>query len=107
MLFRSLKSPNTWVCLPAGYLQFVHTNEARQGKPFDAKDSDIWLGAMSKTLRATDAVMPPIPKYESFPWAASVGEPNPLKLHTVFDDRYFMASNELNLLNLLLLVQDT
>ena len=34
--------------------------------------------------------------------AASVGEPNPLKLHTVFDDRYFMASNELNLLNTLL-----
>jgi hypothetical protein len=103
---KELKSPNTWVCLPAGYLQFVHTNEARQGKPFDARDADIWLGAMSKTLRASNAVMPPIPKYESFPWAASVGEPNPLKLHTVFDDRYFMASNELNLLNLLLLVQN-
>lgn len=52
---------------------------------------------------ATGAVMPPIPKYQSFPWAASVGQANPLRLDLVFDDRYFMASNELNLLNTLLL----
>lgn len=102
---KALKSSNTWVCLPAGYLQFLRTSETRQGVPFQVREPDIWLGAMSKTLQATNAVMPPIPRYESFPWAASVGEPNPLKLHTVFDDRYFMASNELNLLNTLLLCQ--
>ena len=94
-----------WVCLPAGYLQFLRTSETRQGMPFQVREPDSWLGAMSKTLQASNAVMPPIPRYESFPWAASVGEPNPLKLHTVFDDRYFMASNELNLLNTLLLCQ--
>jgi hypothetical protein len=47
--------------------------------------------------------MPPIPRYAEFPWAASVDNANPLKLDTVFDDRYFMASSELNLLNTLLL----
>ena len=50
--------------------------------------------------------MPPLPKYESFPWAAAVGDVSPLKLDLVFDDRYFMASNEMNLLNTLLLANE-
>ncbi len=98
-----LKSPNTWVSIPAGYLQFVHTDEARQGQPFQLYEQDIWCGALARSLMATSAVMPPIPRYQSFPWAASVGQANPLRLDLVFDDRYFMASNELNLLNTLLL----
>jgi hypothetical protein len=56
-------------------------------------------------LNAGSAVIPPLPRYESFPWAASVGEVSPLKLDLAFDDRYFMASNELNLLNTLLLAE--
>ena len=59
--------------------------------------------ALGRTLNARAAVMPPLPEYESFPWAAAVGEVNPLQLDLVFDDRYFMTSNELNLLNTLLL----
>lgn len=101
--FKTLKSPNTWVSVPAGYLQFVHNEDARQGQPFQLHEQDIWCGALARSLMATGAVMPPIPKYESFPWAASVGQANPLRLDLVFDDRYFMASNELNLLNTLLL----
>ena len=57
-------------------------------------------------LNAGSAVMPPLPKYESFPCAAAIGEVSPLKLDLVFDDRYFMASNELNLLNTLLLANE-
>jgi hypothetical protein len=38
-----------------------------------------------------------------YPYAASVGVPDPAKLEQVFDDRYFMVSTELNLLNALLL----
>jgi hypothetical protein len=49
--------------------------------------------------------MPAVPSYESFPWAASVGQADPLKLSLVFEDRYFMASNELNFLNALLLTE--
>ena len=49
--------------------------------------------------------MPPWPFYETPPWAATVGQVSPLKLDLVFDDRYFMASNELNLLNTLLLAK--
>jgi hypothetical protein len=49
--------------------------------------------------------MLPIPRYETFPWVAGVGMTDPLKLAVVFDDRYFMASSELNLLNTLLLAE--
>lgn len=58
-------------------------------------------------LSASNAVMPAIPRYDGMPWVAGVGQTNPLKFDVVFDDRYFMASNELNLLNALLLVEDS
>ncbi|WP_157272113.1 hypothetical protein [Azohydromonas aeria] len=58
-ILKALKSPNTWVAIPAGHYQFMHPETA--------------------------------------------GEDHPLRLRQVFDDRYFMASNELNLLNALLL----
>jgi hypothetical protein len=50
--------------------------------------------------------MPAIPRYDDLPWAAGVGSTTPLKLDLVFNDRYFMASNELNLLNSLMLAED-
>ncbi len=49
--------------------------------------------------------MPPIPRYETFPWVAGMGMTDPLKLAVVFDDRYFIASSELSLLNTLLLAE--
>jgi hypothetical protein len=100
---KDLKSPNTWVSLPAGYLQFLHTDDTRNGRAFEVEDPDLWRDALGQSLLASSAVMPPIAKYQEFPWAASVGDPNPLRLDIAFDDRYFMASNELNLLNTLLL----
>lgn len=47
--------------------------------------------------------MPVIAQYESFPWVAVTGRRLFAQLETTFDDRYFMASNELNLLNTILL----
>lgn len=100
---KELKSPNTWVGIPAGYAQFLNTDDATEGHPFILDSPDMWLDALAGSLAATSAIIPPLPRYESFPWAASVGNANPLKLDQVFDDRYFMASNEMNLLNTLLL----
>ena len=100
---KELKSPNTWISIPAGYFQFLHTEMQDDGEVFRLHAPELWQEALGRTLNAGSAVMPPIPKYESFPWAAAVGEVNPLKLNLVFNDRYFMASNELNLLNSLLL----
>lgn len=100
---KTLKSPNTWIAVPSGYVQFMAVERQKEGRPFEVVDPDLWREGLAQGLSATSAVMPPIPRYAEFPWAASVGNANPLKLDTVFDDRYFMASNELNLLNTLLL----
>lgn len=89
--------------VPAGHYQFMFSETAEDRKPFRLDDQPLWQEALGRTLNAGSAVMPPLPKCESFPWAASVGEVSTLKLDLVFDDRYFMASNELNLLNTLLL----
>jgi hypothetical protein len=103
---KELKSPKTWVAIPAGYYQFMFSETAEYGKSFQLDNQPLWLEALGKTLNAGSTVMPPLPKYESFPWAAAVGEVSPLKLDLVFDDRYFMASNELNLLNTLMLADN-
>lgn len=103
---KELKSPNTWISIPAGYFQFLHAEMQDDGEVFRLHAPELWQEALGRTLNAGLAVMPPIPKYESFPWAVAVGEVNPLKLDLVFNDRYFMASNELNLLNSLLLANN-
>jgi hypothetical protein len=102
---KDLRSPNTWVALPVGYAQFMHNEDMTDGKTVYVADPDVWLDGLQRSLAATSAVMPPIARYQSFPWAASVGQANPMKLDQVFDDRYFMASSELNLLNTLLLAR--
>lgn len=100
---KSLKSPNTWIAVPTGYIQFMARERRLDGEQFEVEDPGSWRDALAQSLSATSAVMPPIPRYAEYPWAASVGNANPLKLDTVFDGRYFMASNEMNLLNTLLL----
>ena len=98
---KGYRKPANFVRSPPGRLD--SRPPAENGKPFRLDDQPLWQEALGRTLNAGSAVIPPLPKYESFPWAASVGEVSPLKLDLVFDDRYFMASNELNLLNTLLL----
>ena len=100
---KSLKSPNAWVAIPSGYIQFMARDRRQEGRSFEVEAPEAWRDALAQSLSATSAVMPPIPRYAEYPWVASVGNANPLKLDTIFDDRYFMASNELNLLNTLLL----
>lgn len=100
---KELKSPNTWVAVPAGHYSFVHGETQHEGEQFVLDDQPLWQEALGRTLNASSAIIPPLPRYESFPWVAAVGQVSPLKLDLVFDDRYFMASNELNLLNTLLL----
>lgn len=100
---KDLRSPNTWVALPAAYAQFVKPVGAHDDQLRAVVEPELWREALGRTLSASAAVMPAIPRYEGLPWVAGVGQVNPLKFDVVFDDRYFMASNELNLLNTLLL----
>ena len=104
---KALHSPNVWVALPAGYAQFVRTAMADGGSSgsgsFRCEDPEAWRDALGGALMGGTAVVPAVARYESFPWAAVVGRVDPLRLGQVFDDRYFMASSEMNLLNVLLL----
>lgn len=104
---KPLKSPNTWIALPTAYAQFVRPVRAHDDEPKALKEPELWREALGRALSDSNAVMPAIPRYDGMPWVAGVGQTNPLKLDVVFDDRYFMASNELNLLNVLLLVGDS
>jgi hypothetical protein len=99
---KDLKSPNTWVSVPADYLTLIAAKRAQDGREFSLENEEAWRNGLARTLGSLDAA-PPIPSYKSFPWAATVGRISPMNLDLVFDDRYFMASNELNLLNTLLL----
>jgi hypothetical protein len=52
------------------------------------------MAAVSPTATA-----PVLPYYQAQPYVALVARGDPTGLGRVFDDRYFMASTELNLLN--------
>jgi hypothetical protein len=97
---KDLKSLNTWVAVPAGY-QIWHQKK-QSGKRLSIREAEEWHDELAATLGSWNA-MPAVPVYRLFPWVAAVGNINPTNLDLVFDDRYFMASNELNLLNTLLL----
>lgn len=103
---KELKSFNTWIALPAGYFQFLHAQRQEGSELFWLREPALWQKALGQTLNVRSAVMPPLPQYESFPWTAAIGDVSPLQLDLVFNDRYFMASNELNLLNTLLLTKE-
>jgi hypothetical protein len=100
---KELKSPNTWVALPTGYPQFISAAQSGAKALYRCEEPDAWRDALGAAISAPSAVIPPVAKFETFPWAAAVGCVDPLRLEQVFDDRYFMASNELNLLNTLML----
>lgn len=100
---KALQSPNTWVVLPAAYPQFLTTAHGEQdARVMSVSDPDQWRDGLGRGLPG-GGDMPAIARYEGTPWAAGIGQTNPLRLDLVFDDRYFMASSELNLLNTLLL----
>lgn len=103
---KGLGSPNTWVVLPTSYPQFLKKRgDGREEELVSLAEPELWRDGLGRGLPG-GAEMPAIARYEGTPWAAGVGQVNPLRLDLVFDDRYFMASSELNLLNTLLLSED-
>ena len=104
---KELKSPNTWVALPTAYVQFMRPVRSHDDKPKSLEEPEMWREGLGRALSSSNAVMPAIARYDGMPWVAGVGRANPLKFDAVFDDRYFMASNELNLLNTLLLSSES
>jgi len=98
---KALKSPSTWLAVPVDYPRFW--KPGLDGRTPSLEDEEAWRDSLGRCLVATRDVLPVIPRYSSIPYAAIVGVDDPARLNLVFDDRYLAASNELNLLNAILL----
>ncbi len=97
---KSLKSSSTWIAVPLDYARFWKKDDS--GQMPSLGDESAWRDSLGACL-ASREVLPVIPRYADFPYVAIVGEQDPSRLNLVFDDRYLGASNELNLLNTILL----
>ncbi|MCA1601970.1 MAG: helicase [Acidobacteria bacterium] len=102
---KPLASKATWLAVPLDYPRFWRKANPADGLRMVIREEEDWRLALGRALQSTGTILPVIPRYEDYPYAASVGMPDPARLEQVFDDRYFMASTELNLLNTLLLAQ--
>jgi hypothetical protein len=97
---KALTSDATWLAVPVDYPRFWQSDF--NGQPA-LGDESLWRDALGRCLSAQREVMPVIPLYDGIPYAAVAGVQDPARFEQIFDDRYIAASNELNLLNSILL----
>ncbi len=100
---KALNSKATWLTLPLDYPRFWRKASEKDGTRVVIREADDWHNALARAMQTISNIVPVLPRFEDYPFAASIGTPDPVRLYQVFDDRYFMASTELNLLNALLL----
>jgi hypothetical protein len=100
---KSNQSRNTWGLLPVDYTRFVppptddDNSSARR-----LQEPEVWLGGLTRAAASAvspTATAPLLPYYRAQPYVAVVTRGDTTGLERIFDDRYFMASTELNLLN--------
>jgi hypothetical protein len=105
---QEIKTNNLVIALPLDYPQFwkipLDTEEVTKQQVLE--DSVTWRNALGRTLTQGGIIIPVIPNYRSFPWVAVAGRQSLSQLEQVFDNRYFLASSELNLLNTILFEDD-
>ena len=97
---KTLSSDATWLAVPVDYPRFF---QASNDQISTLGDESLWRDALGRCLSAQREVMPVIPHYAGIPYAAVAGLQDPARFEQIFDDRYIAASNELNLLNSILL----
>lgn len=100
---QEMNTDDVTIALPLDYPHFLSPSGGEAHRQQVLEEPDTWRNALGRSLIAQGTVIPAIAKYETFPWAAVVGGRTLNQGDLLFDDRYFMASSELNLLNLLLL----
>lgn len=98
-----LQTQDINISLPLDYPHFWHEQSDDEIHQQILEDPITWHSALGRTLTPQGLVMPVLAQYQSFPWAAVVSRRLLQELESVFSDRYFMVSNELNLLNTILL----
>ena len=102
---------NAWGCLPVDYTRFCRPSaQDRDDQNGRLQEPDAWLEGLGRVASAAvspTAMSPVLPYFSAHPYVALIARGDPTGLARTFDDRYFMASTELNLLNTLLFVQDS
>ena len=99
---QATQSQNLAIALPLDYPHFWQDQKA-SGRYSVIEEPVIWRGALGRCLTNWGMVLPVIPQYQDFPWAAVIGNQALSQIKTLFDNHYFVASYELNLLNMILL----
>lgn len=94
---------NVFIALPLDYPHFWQKQPSDGIRSNVIEDPTTWRNALGRALTPRGTIMPVVPYYQDFPWAVVIGKCVSSNLNIVFDDRYFLASSELNLLNSLLL----
>jgi hypothetical protein len=97
------RTENLVIALPLDYPHFWRKQPEDELSQKPIEDPATWRNSLGTALTPQGLVMPVVPMYQGFPWAAVVGQRGISQLEMVFDNRYFMASSELNLLNTILL----
>jgi len=101
---------NAWGCLPVDYTRFCRPSAEDQDEQAGRlQEPDAWLEGLGRAAAAAvspTAISPVLPYYTAHPYVALIARGDPTSLARTFDDRYFMASTEFNLLNTLLFVEE-
>ena len=100
---QTLKTKNIVVSIPLRLSPFLAEKLEESTRKQVLEDPEIWQNALGSTLTPQGLVMPVMPQYQGFPWVAVAGRRVFSQLETIFSDRYFMVSSELNFLNTILL----
>ncbi|MEH1792171.1 helicase-related protein [Nostoc sp.] len=100
---QALKTKNIVIGLPLDYPHFWNEQSEDDTPQQILQDPQAWRSALGRSLTPQGLIIPVVPHYRTFPWVAVAGRRIFTQLETVFSDRYFMASSELNLLNTILL----
>jgi len=106
------QSRNTWGLLPVDYTRFIAPppTEGDETRERRLQEPEVWLEGLTRSAASAvspTATAPVLPYYQAQPYVALVVRGDVTGLERVFDDRYFMASTELNLLNTLLFAAET
>jgi hypothetical protein len=100
---QNLKTENILVSIPLDYPHFWRKSEDENSPKLRLEEPDSWQKSLGRSLTPQGLIMPVIPQYNDIPWVAVAGRRVLNQWETIFSDRYFMASSELNLLNTILL----
>jgi hypothetical protein len=105
---KPLETRRAWLVLPVDHVRFTRTWRCGEEEPqqdFRLEHAGEWLDLLVRAvtaLKMPTAFLPVVPEFQGKPWLLIVSPSDPTDMLRVFDDQYFMASSELNVLNTLL-----